>query len=162
MRLINYEKEIKETLEELQKAQKSLSSNKLRERCEILIWLKSGHLTTMKECVNLKGRSLSHGNRLWRLYKTEGLKGYLELKYLGQKSPLGSLEEREELKRRLETEGFSTINEARLWILKVYNISYTENGLGNYFRAQKIKLKTGRPHHPKQDEEKRAVYKKNM
>lgn len=158
MKKINYQLEIIESEESLKSELKKLSNSKLEERCEILIWLKSGQVSTMKEAMTLKNRSTTHGSTLWRLYKKEGLRGYLELHYKSRQSPLSG---KKELEEHLRTEGFSTINEARIWILKTYNIEYTENGLGNYFRNKKIKLKTGRPHHPKKDEEKRKVYKKN-
>ncbi len=157
MRKIDYQTEIVESIEVLEQELKKLRKLKLIERCEILIWLKKGQVSTMKEAMNLKSRSSNHGNRLWKLYKEKGLSGYLKLSYNPRKSPLA---DKEELEEHLSTKGFSTINEARIWILETYNIAYTENGLGNYFRNKKIKLKTGRPHHPKKDEEKRDVYKK--
>ena len=106
----------------------------------------------------MKNRSANHGSTLWKLYQEKGLEGYLKLCYKSRQSLLA---DKPELEEYLATKGFCSINEARIWILKTYNIKYTENGLGNYFRNKKIKLKTGRPHHPKQDEEQRKAYKKN-
>ena len=157
MIIVNYKIIIKESESELREVSKSLSSIKLQERCEILIWLKTGQVETTKQAMELKNRSKAQGQKLWKLYKTEGLSGYLKLKYNPRRSPL---EGKPELEARLKSEGFSTIKEAQAWILKTYNITYTENGLGNYFRYRKIKLKTGRPHHPKQKEEERIAYKK--
>lgn len=159
MRKIDYTKAIKESLSELETTYKSLSNTKAQERCEVLIWLKKGEIKTMKKAIELKNKSSSQGQRWWNQYKQEGLSGFLSLKYTPQESPL---KDKTELDDRLEAEGFSTIKEAKLWIYQTYKLSYTENGLGNYFRANKIKLKTGRPNHPKKDEEKRAEYKKNM
>jgi transposase len=159
MRKIDYKNEILESESALREAYKKLLKPQLQERCEILIWLKTGQVKTMKEAMHLKNRSLNHGTNLWKLYKKSGLGGYLQVNYRPQKSPLWN---KKEFQEHLTKEGFSTINEARLWILKTYEIEYTENGLGNYFRNAGIKLKTGRPHHPKKDEEKRAAYKKNL
>ena len=159
MRTIDYCKKITESLEDLEKLYKSLEKKKQLERCEILIWLKSGKLKTMQEAASLKGRSKDYGNRLWRKYKKGGLNECLSLHYVARKSPLA---DKTELKDRLSNEGFLTVNEARKWIFEKYGIVYTENGLGNFFRHKKIKLKTARPHHPKQDELKREVYKKNL
>lgn len=158
MRKIDYPSNIKESKEELKQLLKTNLCPKLKERCEIIYWLKSGEVSTMKEAMVLKNRSLVHGRNLWKLYKEKGLSEYLKLNYKSRKSPLLG---KKSLEEHLKTEGFSTINEARLWVLNAYNIEYTENGLGNYFRKHKIKLKTGRPHHPKKDEEKRMAYKKN-
>lgn len=159
MRIINYPELIKESATRLRELYKNISSFKLRNRCEILLWLKTGEVRSMKVAVALKGMSVSQGNNLWNQYKKEGIDGYLRLKYKPQRSPLA---DKEELGKRLSEEGFPTIKEAQEWILEKYNIKYTENGLGNYFRNKKIKLKTGRPHHPEQDEAKRTAYKKNM
>lgn len=159
MRKIDYTKAIQESVTDLEKSYSELTKPKLRDRCEVLIWLKLGKVTTMMEASELKGITTMQGQRWWRQYKKEGLSSFLSSKHKGQVSPLT---DKTELQDRLSKEGFSTINEARLWILQTYSIEYTENSLGNYFRHQKIKLKTGRPHHPKKDEEKRSIYKKNM
>lgn len=159
MRKVDYQNEISESESDLRIQYQELTSSKLQERCEILLWLKSGKVKTMKEAVGLKGRSIDYGNKLWKRYKNLGLSDCLELKYNPQKSPLLG---KEELAAKLSKDGFSTIKEAQAWILETYGIKYTENGLGNYFRHNKIKLKTGRPQHPKQDEQKRTIYKKNM
>ena len=158
MRKIDYKTEIKESEEYLRLEYLKLETPKLKERCEILIWLKSGQVKTMKEAMLLKNHSTNHGSNLWKKYKTEGLEKYLELHYKGRKSPLLG---KKELEKHLSTKGFNTIKEAQKWILETYEIEYTENGLGNYFRSKKIKLKTGRPNHPKADDNKRAAYKKN-
>ena len=154
---INYREEIRESPSELRSIYKSLKKARLRERCEVLIWLKSGEISTMQAAMNLKGRNKSTGNRLWKLYQSEGLAGVLGTKHKGQPSPL---RDKPELLSRLKGEGFSSVKQAQAWILEVYGLSYTENGLGNYFRRNKIKLKTARPHHPKQDVAKRSAYKK--
>ncbi|MEM9985133.1 MAG: winged helix-turn-helix domain-containing protein [Bacteroidota bacterium] len=125
---------------------------------QIFLWLKSGRVSTMKEACHLLGRTDRNGNNLWRIYQAQGLRGLLTRKKgQGRYSPLRN---KPELDQKLATDGFATINEARQWILDTYGIEYTENGLGNYFRANKIKLKTGRPSHPKQDDQAREVYKK--
>lgn len=157
--MLDYPNLIQESESDLRQRYKELTNAKLRERCEVLIWLKSGRVRSMRAAMRLKSRSGTQGQKLWNLYTSEGLSGYLRLNYAGRKSALSG---KEELGQRLSAEGFSTINEAREWILQEYGIKYTENGLGNYFRRQKIKLKTGRPHDPKADEQERAVYKKNM
>ena len=155
---IDYPNEIQESIEELRSLHACEVHIKLRERLEILIWLKSGKVSTMKSAMALKSRSTNHGSRLWKSYRSGGMREYLSLNYIRKRSPLA---DRKELEERLNDEGFSTIKEARDWILSTYGLRYTENGLGNYFRRNKIKLKTGRPDHPKKDEVKREAYKKN-
>ena len=155
---IDYPKQIKESVEELESRLKKERHPKVYRRLEILLWLKSGKVKTMKAACDLKGMNKSQGNKIWRKYREEGLESYLSMyKGIGRYSPI---KDKKELQDRLSKEGFSTINEARLWILETYGISYTENGLGNFFRANKIKLKTGRSSHPKKDEKLRSAYKK--
>ena len=159
MKKLAYPDLITESESALRSLYKTLTHPKLQERCELLIWLKSGQVSTMKTAVELKGKSPRQGHNLWRLYSQEGLSAYLTLRY---KKPISPLEGKHELADKLAADGFDSIKEAQAWILTTYGIEYTENGLGNYFRAQKIKLKTGRPQHPKKDEAKREAYKKNL
>jgi transposase len=81
----------------------------------------------MKEAVFLKGYTNAQGQNWWRQYRSEGLDGFLGTKGRGRKSPL---EGKGELAGRLAKEGFSTINEAREWILGTYGIRYTEKNMG--------------------------------
>jgi len=160
MQKINYPSQIKESADQLRCVLRKSTKSKVRLRLEILIWLKTGEVLTMKKACSLKGIGSRQGNNLWRQYKERGLDAFLDMyKHQGRYSPLRG---KVELENRLKGEGFSSIKQARDWILETYGIEYTENGLGNYFRANKIKLKTGRPQHPNRDEEKRAAYKKNM
>ena len=116
MKKIDYSSHIQEDKEELKKLLKTDLCPKLKERCEILYWLKSGEVSTMKEAMVLKNRSLVHGSNLWKLYKEKGLSEYLKLNYKLRKSPLLG---KESLENHLKTKGFSTINEARLWVLNI-------------------------------------------
>ena len=159
MRKVDYKNLIKESEEELEEYYKKASSEKEKLRCELLLWLKSGKVESAQKAASLKGLNKYYGNQLWSKYKKEGITGFVKLKYKGQVSPLQG---KQELEDHLKTGGFSSIKAAQAWILSTYGIAYTENGLGNYFRAKKIKLKTGRPYHPKQKEADREDYKKNM
>jgi len=159
MRVINYPVAIHERVSELQERYRNLRSPKLLERCEILLWLKTGKVKTMKEAMSLKGRHTNHGRDLWKLYTSEGIAGYLSLKYRGPQSPLDNLPDFHE---HLRTIGFSTLQEACTWLKEHHNLSYSISGLGNYFTRNKIRCKTGRPNHPKRDENERVAYKKNM
>lgn len=95
----------------------------------------------------------------WRRYQQLGLQGYLSTDRKGTPSILNNFTP---FWDKLGTEGFSTIKEAQNWLKEHHGITYTENGLGNYFRRHKIKCKTGRPFHPKQSEQERTEYKKNI
>ena len=159
MSAIDYKSEIKESASHLETRVKSLLPPLLRHRCEVLLWLKTGKMSSMLACMRLKGMSKTTGTRWWQLYKSKGLDGLLSTDHKGQVSVL---DDHSELWDRLTTEGFSTIKEARDWLFQEYGIRYTENGLGNYFRRRKVKLKTGRPHHPHKSEEERKAYQKKI
>lgn len=156
---IDYQQLIKESAAELRSRLKALSHRKLRARCEVLLWLKQGQVSSMRQAVLLKGLSTNQGSRWWKQYQALGIEGFLSLGYRPQVSPLS---DKQGFIEQLNTTGFSTIKEAQVWLAEQYGLVYTENGLGNYFRKHKIKLKTGRPHHPKKDEKQREAYKKNM
>ena len=113
MRTVDYSSLIQEDVSCLKKLLKDLSSVKLRDRCEVLIWLKSGNVSTMKEAVSLKGYSVSQGQNWWKEYKSAGISCFLQLNYQGQKSPLRG---KKALEERLSNKGFATINEAKDWI----------------------------------------------
>ena len=158
---INYQTAIKESESVLASRLKTLSSPSLRDRCEVLLWLKSGRLSSMLACMRLKDYNKSTGVDWWRIYGDEGLDGLLSNRCQdrGRRSPLDTCEG---FWTRLEDEGFSTIKEARDWLAEHHNLFYTEDGLGGYFRRHKIKSKTGRPYHPQRSESDREAYKKNM
>jgi len=159
MSTIDYKSEIKESAKDLGTRLKNLSSPLLRNRCEVLLWLKTGKMPSMLACMRLKGMSKTTGTGWWQLYRSKGLDSLLSTDHKGQTSVL---DDHSGLWDRLTTEGFSTIKEARDWLFQEYGISYTENGLGNYFRRRKVKLKTGRPHHPNRSEEEREAYQKKI
>lgn len=159
MAKINYSSLITESESELESRLKKLSLRGLRDRCEVLLWLKSGKLTSMRACLDLKGYNKSTGVYWWKIYQSEGIDKFLTYDSF---RPGSLLDNHTALWDRLGNEGFSTIKEARDWLASEYRIEYTENGLGNYFRSRKVKCKTGRPFHPKQSEEERIKYKKNM
>lgn len=159
MSKINYSSLITESLPDLEARFKTLSSLPLRDRCEVLIWLKSGKVSSMMACMALKNHNKSTGVLWWRTYREKGLDYYLSI----QRPPNRSvLDDHPGFWERLGKDGFASIKEARDWLASEHQIIYTENGLGNYFRRHKIKCKTGRPHHPQQSVEERAKYKKNM
>ena len=158
MASIDYEVQIRESAETLRTRMKNVSSPKLRDRCEVLLWLKTGKVRSMLACMRLKSLNKATGVKWWQTYVSEGLDGLLTTGHKGNISPLDN---HTPLWDRLSQEGFSTIKEARDWLKQEHDISYTENGLGNYFRRKKVKCKTGRPHHPKRSEEARDAYQKN-
>lgn len=159
MGLINYQKSIKESISALESRLKTLTSIPLRNRCEVLIWLKSGKVKSMRACMVLKNMNKSTGADWWRIYQSEGLEGLLSTHHKGRTSVLDT---HKGFWQHLNSEGFASIQEAIGWLADNYKIYYTENGLGSYFRRHKIKLKTGRPFHPSQSEEARLKYKKNI
>lgn len=112
----------------------------------------------VKVNARLKAHNKSTGADWWRIYQSEGLDGLLSTHHKGSTSVL---DKHKEFWQHLNSKGFVSIQEACAWLSEHYQIDYTENGLGNYFRRHQVKLKTGRPFHPNQSEEKRAKYKKN-
>ena len=157
MGFIHYSTKIQESAEELAIRLSELKHPYLRDRCEVLLWLKTGKVRSMRQAMVLKGRHTNTGGNWWKLYQQGGLDSLLEPFEGHRVSPLDELTE---FWARLEGEGFSQIKEAQCWLREHAGLDYHEDSIGNYFRARGVKYKTGRPHHPKKDEQKRAAYKK--
>ena len=137
MGVINYQTSIVESVSTLKTRLKTLTSMPLRNRCEVLIWLKSGKVSSMRACMVLKGYNKSTGADWWCIYQAKGLDGLLSTHHKGNTSILDT---HEDFWHKLNTEGFISVQEACNWLATKYRIHYTENGLGNYFRRHKIKL----------------------
>ena len=148
MSVIDYTKEISESASTLEHRLKTLVKAKLRNRCEVLIWLKSGKVSSMRQAMILRNMNKSQGGELRKQCKSEGLEGFLHLKCKGRTS---ALDGNPAFWKRLGAEGFADVKEVRAWLAKTQGLKYAPSGLYDYFSRKGIKLKTGRPHHPKRD-----------
>ena len=159
MGYIDYKTAITEDISELTEYLKIQTKVPLRDRCEVLLWLKSGKVTSMRACMELKNRNKSTGVEWWRIYVNGGLSALLVSHHKGRHS---ALDECSAFWDRLRNEGFSTLQEACDWLATHQQLTYSVKGLSSYFKRHQIKYKTGRPSHPNRSEEERNKYKKSM
>lgn len=157
MRVVDYPKEIKESVTELSDLLKQQSHAKLRVRCQVLLWLKTEKVSTMKQAMELQGYSTSQGQNWWKQYKSGGIAEFLSLRYSPQVSPLSG---EPAFEARLK-EGFESLQQGVDWVKEHLGLEYSTAGFWRYLNRRKVKLKTGRPTHPKRDAQKRQAYKKN-
>ena len=79
MRVVDYQKEIRQTEAELRTLEKRQSNAKLLLRIQLLRLLKSGEFSQLKRAVKILGITDKHGYDLWNKYQSKGLDGYLWL-----------------------------------------------------------------------------------
>ena len=160
MRVVDYQTEISETETELQTLEKRQSNAKLLLRTQLLRLLKSGEFLQLKKAVEILGVTEKYGYDLWKRYKTEGLGGYLQLKYRANRAKLNE-EEKAKLVERA-SEGFDSQAEAREFIENQFAVSYTQQGISLLFQRLKIKAKVVRPLNIKADKSEQSAYKKTL
>lgn len=158
MRVIDYEKEIKQTQAELLSLEKKQSNAKLLLRVQLLRLLKSREFAQIKQVARLLGISSKHGYDLWKKYKTMGLEGYLQLNYRANRAKLGIRQKAELIERAKE--GFDSQTEAREFIEREFLVSYTQQGVSLLFKRLKIKAKVVRPFNIKAEIGEQREYKK--
>ncbi len=160
MRVVDYQTEISETETELRTLEKRQSKAKLRLRRQLLRLLKSGEFAQLKKAVEILGITEKYGYDLWKRYKSEGLGGYLQLKYRANRAKLGE-EQKAKLVERAG-EGLDSQSEAREFIENQFAVSYTQQGISLLFQRLKIKSKVVRPFNIKADESEQSSYKKTL
>lgn len=158
MRVVDYQKEISQTESELRTLEKRQSNAKLLLRVQLLRLLKSGEFSQMKRAVEILGMTNKHGYDLWKKYKAEGLGSYSRLNYRANRAKL-DVRRKARLSERAD-EGFASQSEAREFIEKEFEVSYTQQGISLLLQRLKIKLKVVRPFNIKADESEQRAYKK--
>lgn len=111
--------EIKESLEELEKAVKYATKASSKERLQMLYWLKSGQVTNRRAIAKRLGRDEATITRWLRKYKDEGRSGLLHVKHAPGKESIVSGENLAQLKQRLlEPQGFHSYSQIQQWLEK--------------------------------------------
>ena len=144
--------EIKETVDELRQLLQSTETKEVKERVQVLYWLKSGQVQTTKAIANLIGKHRVTVSRWLSSYKAQGINALLTKgKSSGRKKKLNPLIEaslREELR---DEQGFSSYKEVQTWLQLVHDVEMSYTGVHQLVRYQlKAKLKVPCPVHIKQ------------
>ena len=144
--------EISETVEELKDLLSLINNQKVKERIQMLYWLKSKQVESENAIANLTGKHRTTISRWLRIYRTGGINALLAKgKSTGRSRKLNSQIE-ESLKQELQDEeGFSSYKEIQTWLRVVHDVEMSYTGVHQLVRYKlKAKLKTPRPVHVKQ------------
>lgn len=152
---------IQESVEELLGLERGIEKAKWRDRVRFLRHLKSGQASTTREAGELIGLSVRQGQRLWRRYREEGIRGFLENRMKG-KPPLLNGEQVDQLEERLREDDIGTLWQAGELIHEKFGIRMSVPGVWFMFKRHGIKLKTGRPSNVRKDPEEEEAFKKTL
>ena len=156
---MNYEKLIKESVEELLKLEQRQKHAMLRDRIRFVKLLKTGQAKSQRlagEQIGLKERQ---SQRLWRTYRTKGIQGLLCYPYQGSFGKL-STHQLTLLRTYLKTDSVDTLKQAQSYLQDAFGADYSLGGVSMLFDRLKIKLKTGRPTNVRQNPAEKEAFKK--
>jgi transposase len=156
----DYQKEIKESVQELQRLEKHQSRAILRDRIRFLRLLKSGQSATQRAASEAINLCLREGQRIWARYRSEGLQGLLRYSKANNHPKLTPAQ-RGLLQQRLAQDHIQTLREARELIQAQFGVHYSLGGVHYVFQCLNIKKKTGRPSSVRKDHQGSEAFKKN-
>ena len=156
---MDYPSLIIESLEELAILEKSQSRALLRDRLRFIRLLKSGQASSQRQAGQLIGLQERQSQRLWQLYRQQGLKGLMSYPYQGTFGKLSS-DQLSRLRTYLKGDSVQTLADAQRYLQESCSVHYTISGISLLFKRLKIKLKTGRPTNVRQVEADLVAFKK--
>lgn len=142
---------ISETTDELKELLKSIKEKKVKERVQVLYWLKSEQVKTENAIANLTGKHRTTVSRWLSRYRTGLMNTLLKKgKSTGRSRKLND-EIEKSLKQELQDEqGFSSYKEIQTWLRVVHDVEMSYTGVHQLVRYRlKAKLKVPRPVHLK-------------
>ena len=156
---MKYDELIGENLEQLEILRKKQRLARTEKRVRFLIYLKSGESRTQKAAGAKVGWKLRQSQKLWALYREQGLDAVLTEK---RRRGFGKLSSRQigQLNNYLEEFGARSLAEIQKYLREMCNVLYTIGGLSDLCIRLKIKLKTVRPSNYRKDEAEVETYKK--
>lgn len=155
--------EVRESLDDLAAQLRQAETPTAKERLQVLYWLKQQHAPSISAIAKAVGR---HRNTLqtWlAMYREGGIEAMLELK----QSPGGVRVippwAEAALAKRLEdpNHGFSSYGAVQQWLAETLGIEAAYHAVYQMTRYRlQAKLKVARPQNIKQDQQRRAAFKK--
>lgn len=158
---IKYRKAIGESEEDLTELEQRLRGRKAADRVRMLRLLKSGTVTSLKDCAPLVGYSVTQLTRWWECYRAKGLAEVLKQhKPVGKPSRL-TPEAWAGLLQAMRKGHIATMQDARDYLEREWGIRY-KNGKSLWwlFKKHRVKWKTGRRRHKKANAEQQIAFKK--
>ena len=158
---IDYPSEIQESVTELQSKEAKSRKSAVLKRLQLLRILKSGQVSNREQAAALIGISSRQASRLWKTYQQQGIAGLCDYQPGGCKEKL-TAGQKEQLQQAAAEGQFATLWQACDYVANTFSVRYTQPGIWSLFRAMKIKLKTARPQHYKQDQRRAEAFKKTL
>ena len=158
---IDYPSQIQESVADLQSKEAKSQKTAILKRLQLLRLLKSGQTNSRERAAELVSMSSRHATRLWKMYQRQGLLGLCNYQPGGCKEKL-TVEQKAKLEQAAAQGEFATLWQACDYVADEFSVRYTQPGMWSLFRAMKIKLKTARPRHYKQDQQQAETFKKSL
>ena len=138
---------------------------RLRERLQVLYWIKVGLFHSLQEIADHLGRSKSIIFKWLQTYRLQGLAGLLKWNFhqCGRRSSLSG-DVRAELEQRLQDPhgGFASYGDVKNWLFETYELDLPYSTVHRIVRYElKAKLKIPRPLPIQRDEAAVVEFKKN-
>ncbi len=159
MKGLNYDEWVKESIVELRILHRKQNSALFRRRLQFLMLLKSGKCSSQAKAGVLIGIKARASEKLWKLYREEGVPGLLRTPEKGRPAKL-TQEAKADLQQQLDDSRVATLKQACSFVEQTHGIVLTQVAMHYYFRREKIKKKTGRPTNIRKDEEEEEAFKK--
>jgi transposase len=158
---MDYTTKITETVDFLLEVEKKQSQAIQRDRVRFVRLLKSGEATTQGAAGQLIGLSERQSQRLWKLYREQGLEGLTANNFTGYWGKLSSVQI-SHLRQYLFDNQAHTLADIQAYLEGSLGVTYTEGGVSDLCDRLKIKLKTGRPVNVRQEPGAVESFKKNL
>lgn len=162
MRKLDFPTLIKETVAQLQNAEKQQTIARLRLRVQFLRFLKTCQADSIKTAARMVGISPKRGYEWWNLYRNKRLDEYLRLNYKPRRARLSEEQQAQLVNRAGTDNGFASQREVRQYLADEFQIAYTQAGVCLLLGRLKIKAKQPRPANEKADRGEQERYKKTF
>lgn len=156
---MNYEKLINESVSQLEVVEKKQRLVRNEKRIQFLKFLKNGEAATQAEAGSKVGWKLRQSQKIWQIYRRQGLAGVLiktDNRGFGKLSAI----EISRLNCYLAEFGAKSLAEIGRYLEDSFGVRYTIGGLSDLCLRLKIKLKTARPRNYRQNRGEVETYKK--
>lgn len=147
---MNYAIAISESAESLTELMGKQKLTICRDRLQYLYLLKTQAAKSQKAAGALIGLKERQSQHIWSLYQQGGISLVLDLT---RHTYFGKLSSRQisQLRTYLKTDQASSLTHIQEWLQTNFQVKYTLGGISLLCKRLKIKLKTGRPTHVRQD-----------
>jgi transposase len=157
---LSYREVIKESMEQLQEAEKSAKQSYVKDRVRFIRYLKEGTAKSQSQAGSLIGLKSRQSQNLWKLYQQKGMEGLLQARKATHVGKLSSVEV-SRLLQRLDQDDMMSQKQVKAYLQAAMGKAYTQAAIHYMFKRLKVKLKTGRPVNVRKDKAGEEAFKKN-